>query len=332
MLRVTRSSVPLVASLVVATGLLAGCGDSTPGTGLAFGDRLDAVTVEGDIGAATIDFSERMEAGDLEGSTTITGQGDALADGDQVFVNYAIASGYSQQTTLDSFGPDNTAIDFTVGEEIAEPATLDDLVANVLDDYIKAGTTTGSRIVVTGSSVAMFGDAAGAQQLAVEGIGNDDGLILVADVMDVTILDGPEGDSVPFPAWAPKFTFNGNGLTGFDFKGIDKPAPKAAQEVVVLKKGTGAKVADGDLLVANYMLTPYGTATPVEETYSSEPAQVQAGGFPLDGVNELLEGQTVGSRVLMRIPPAKGYGAEAQGDAIPANSTLYFVIDILAAV
>ena len=45
----------------------------------------------------------------------------------------------------------------------------------------------------------------------------------------------------------------------------------------------------------------------------------------------LLEGVPVGSRVLLQIPPKLGYGNKAQGEDIPANSTLYFIVDILAA-
>ena len=38
----------------------------------------------------------------------------------------------------------------------------------------------------------------------------------------------------------------------------------------------------------------------------------------------------VGSRVLLAIPPDLGYGAQEQPN-IPANSTLYFVVDIVSA-
>ena len=52
----------------------------------------------------------------------------------------------------------------------------------------------------------------------------------------------------------------------------------------------------------------------------------------LDGVvpgfAEALEGQTVGSQVLVVIPPELAYGEEGAG-SIPANATLVFVIDIL---
>jgi peptidylprolyl isomerase len=43
-----------------------------------------------------------------------------------------------------------------------------------------------------------------------------------------------------------------------------------------------------------------------------------------------LSGMKVGSRVLLAIPPELGYGDQAQPD-IPANSTLYFVVDIVSA-
>ena len=42
-----------------------------------------------------------------------------------------------------------------------------------------------------------------------------------------------------------------------------------------------------------------------------------------------LTGVKVGSRVLLQIPPAYGYGAQGSG-TIPGNATLWFVIDVLA--
>ena len=36
----------------------------------------------------------------------------------------------------------------------------------------------------------------------------------------------------------------------------------------------------------------------------------------------------VGSRVLLQIPPAYGYGAQGSGSTIPGNATLWFVIDV----
>ena len=56
--------------------------------------------------------------------------------------------------------------------------------------------------------------------------------------------------------------------------------------------------------------------------------------FPLNGVipgwTNGIAGQKVGSQVLLVVPADQGYGDQENG-AIPANSTLVFVVDILGA-
>ena len=53
-------------------------------------------------------------------------------------------------------------------------------------------------------------------------------------------------------------------------------------------------------------------------------------GNVIPGWDKGLVGKKVGSRVLLVVPPADGYGDRAQAK-IPANSTLVFVVDILDA-
>ena len=64
----------------------------------------------------------------------------------------------------------------------------------------------------------------------------------------------------------------------------------------------------------------------------SQPASFQIGaGAVIPGWDEGLVGQTEGSRVLMVIPPAKGYGAAGNaGAGISGTDTLIFVVDVLA--
>jgi peptidylprolyl isomerase len=170
--------------------------------------------------------------------------------------------------------------------------------------------------------------------LAAAGIGNDDGLVVVVDVEDVSVLDGPSGKAGKFPGWAPKIVFDGNGPTGFDFKGVADPGAKAKLLSTVLRKGTGATVEKGDLMVLDIVSSVYDAKEPFQNTFAPdmEPQPVPVGASSIQGLNEVLENQTVGSRIVMRIPPAKAFGDQAQGELIPAGSTLYFVIDILAAV
>ncbi len=55
-------------------------------------------------------------------------------------------------------------------------------------------------------------------------------------------------------------------------------------------------------------------------------------GTVVKGWDDGLVGQTVGSRVLLAIPPELGYGKTGNEDAgISGTDTLYFVVDILAA-
>ena len=51
----------------------------------------------------------------------------------------------------------------------------------------------------------------------------------------------------------------------------------------------------------------------------------------MPGWDKAIVGQTVGSRLLLVVPPADGYGAQGQGE-IKGTDTMVFVVDILGAV
>jgi peptidylprolyl isomerase len=63
------------------------------------------------------------------------------------------------------------------------------------------------------------------------------------------------------------------------------------------------------------------------------PAAFQIGaGRVIDGWDQGLVGQKIGSQVLLVIPPELGYGANGNPDAgISGTDTLVFVVDILDA-
>ena len=77
----------------------------------------------------------------------------------------------------------------------------------------------------------------------------------------------------------------------------------------------------------------YQAKKPFDESYSREPASFAIGvGQVVSGWDKTLVGATVGSRMILAIPPADGYGKQGNPDAgIKGTDTLYFVVDIVGA-
>ena len=118
-------------------------------------------------------------------------------------------------------------------------------------------------------------------------------------------------------------------MTGLDWTGVDEPDLATPVQRVVLKEGDGAAVKASDTVTVNYFGETYQAKEPFDESYSKTPLTSPLSGL-IQGWSIGLTGVKVGSRVLLQIPPAYGYGAEGSGDSIPGNSTLWFVIDVVS--
>jgi FKBP-type peptidyl-prolyl cis-trans isomerase len=195
-------------------------------------------------------------------------------------------------------------------------------------DAAVVGRKVGSRILVVAPPSAAFGSK-GSTAL---GVGPDDTLVFVVDVRQSvpqnTVLTGR---SVPPPAGLPAVKDNGRkAATITPPKGV--PAPTTLKSAVLIK-GTGPKVTSGQTIVAQYTGALWSTGKNFDSSWDHGGATaLQIGtGNVIKGWDQGLVGQTVGSRVLLVIPPSLGYGDQAQS-GIPAKSTLVFVIDILQAV
>jgi peptidylprolyl isomerase len=99
---------------------------------------------------------------------------------------------------------------------------------------------------------------------------------------------------------------------------------------VVLDAGTGALVLPGDIVRVDYLGVNGRTGEVFDNSYDrGAPAA-----FPLNGVvagfSKGLTGQRVGSRVLMAMPSADGYGDTGNGDTILGGDSLVFVAEIKA--
>lgn len=111
-----------------------------------------------------------------------------------------------------------------------------------------------------------------------------------------------------------------------------KPSPFSA---TVLTEGTGRVVTKGDLLIAHYVGMNWRDKAVFDESFSrGAPNNFPIGvGQVVPGWDEGLVGKKVGSRVLLVLPPEKGYGAAGQPAAgILPTDTLVFSVDILSTI
>ena len=149
-------------------------------------------------------------------------------------------------------------------------------------------------------------------------------LTFVSKSKDLTKAEGTKVMDVPSDL--PKVTLDKDGKPSIDMNGYKGSDSLVSQDLI---KGNGAEVKDTQTVVANY------TGWLLDGTqFDSSWDRGESSSFSLDSVikgwKQGLAGHTVGSQVLLVVPPDLGYGNKKQS-SIPANSTLVFVVDILAA-
>ena len=139
------------------------------------------------------------------------------------------------------------------------------------------------------------------------------------------------------PANLPKVTVNKSGIPSLD-KNNYVPDGKLVSQTLI--EGTGKEVTAKSTVTAHYAGWTTDKDGKLHQFDSSwlrgMPADFSLEGQVIPGWTKGLTGKKIGSRVLLVIPPEDGYGKEDKKDAkgnvtIPANSTLYFVVDILYA-
>jgi peptidylprolyl isomerase len=118
------------------------------------------------------------------------------------------------------------------------------------------------------------------------------------------------------------------------------PASQPPKQLIeqTLVAGSGTPVAAGDTVVTNYVgevwPTTAGSAPKVFDSSFARGAPtgfVIGTGAVIPGFDKTLVGKRIGSRMLLSIPPADGYGSSGNSQAgISGTDTLVFVVDLLA--
>ncbi|GAA1141760.1 FKBP-type peptidyl-prolyl cis-trans isomerase [Nocardioides aquiterrae] len=299
--------------LLLATTLVA-CGSNSDGGSDSGGSSdagLHGISISGDLGSEPkVDWNGKLETDKTETTVVQEGDGPEIADGDKVQAYLWIGNGYTQ---------DKAYSDYDAGQP--ETVTASDQLSPVFKDAV-LGQKIGSRVAVTTTAEEAFG-ASGNPNL---GIANKDTVLIIVDLMEP--YQAPKPKDVP-SSQLPKVVEKGGTVTGLDFSGIDKPDPNGDLLRSVIKQGKGKAVTEDMTVTANYLGETYDAKKPFDESYSKKPVPFSLQQV-VKGWTYGLSGLHVGDRVVLQIPPDLGYGSQDQPN-IPADSTLYFVVDIISA-
>lgn len=310
-----------VAALSALT--LAGC-STAPAAGCdrpaASGSSLaDLVTVDGTVGSEPdVELYTPFNVSETSWSDVEVGDGVPITTPGQVAVlDISLFSGETGELLAQTpYGDDLAAYEANGPLPGLETAWYTALPA--LEDALECATG-GSRVVVGLAP----GDVA-PETAAGVGLGDDESAIAVVDVRKAFLpratgaLQFNAGFSLPSVVRAA------DGRPGVI---VPDAAPPSDVVVETLVRGDGPEVT-GDVPVrVHYTGVLWDDKSVFDTSWDGAPAS-----FSLEdvvpGFAAGLEGQTVGSQVLIVVPPDQGYGEEGQG-SIPPDSTLVFVVDIL---
>jgi peptidylprolyl isomerase len=246
------------------------------------------------------------------------GSGDKLVKGNRIVFDYVALDGRTGAELGSSFGaaPVATVLD--------TKQTAKGLVNGLI------GASVGSRVLIALSPKE--GLAANAQSNGAKNVKKDDTLLFVVDVKGIrTPLERATGEAVTPADGLPVVTLGAKGKPTIKIPDAAAPTALVVQPLI---KGAGETVAAGQTITANYTGMIYRTGKEFSSTWTQgAPADFAIGASQvIPGWDQGLVGQTVGSQVLLVIPPDQGYGVNGNPQiGVNGTDTLVFVIDILDA-
>ena len=311
-----RLTAALLAPLAV-TAALAGCSSSpSPATG----STNESVKVTGAVGKApTVHIPAQKADSGLVTKTVIHGHGPKVTASDTYLANFDVYlwRGKTSKLLYSSFTATPQVLPVTMGLTGLQKAVT--------------GQRVGSRVLAVLPPKYGYGTRGNSQI----GVQPTDTLVWVVDLMHAF----PPGVSA-----SGQHVSNGGGgvptvsagTGGIPQVQVPKSAPPSKLVVKTLIKGTGAPVKAGQSIVARYQLALWRTGKVINSNWPSStqptaPPTVFTLGKLIPAWNTGLVGVPVGSRILMVVPPAEGYGKKGSPQAgIKGTDTLVFVIDVLA--
>ncbi len=323
--------------LAVPAGLvtLAGCGDeksdkskasdSSPSPSGASAAPAPKI-VDGPLPAITagVKFGEKPTVAkasgepskDLAVKTLIAGNGKTVVENDFVVANY-LGQVWESGKVFDNSYDRGTALVIQLAQ------------GKIIDGwrYGLTGRKAGSRVMMAVPPTWGYGKQGNPQA----GIKGTDTLVFVVDVVDTfNSKSSAKGKVVPQDdAGLPKVGTNTDGAA--PSIEVPKSAPPTKLVAKYVIEGDGAVVKETESVLVQYKGVLWDTGKEFDSSYKS--GQLVSFGLSqvVKGWAQGLAGKKVGSRVMISIPPALGYGDNPpQGSGIEKDSVLVFSVDILA--
>ena len=292
-------------ALALCLGLSA-CGGKSDGGGHS-GDTMQGVSASGKLGSKPdISFKTPFKVENQTHQVIQEGNGEVIRDGDRVCTRSLALDAKTGKVINSTWDKSSPECSIVISKK-SIPAYYDTFKGLKVNSTVAVGIDESG----SGSSKA-----------------TESYIMALTFVSRSKNLTRAQGQKVTdLPSDLPKISLDDKGKPSLDLNGYQ---PKGGLVVQPLIKGKGAKVGQHQSVSANYT----GWLASDGKQFDSSWDRGQASDFSLDqvvkGWQQGLAGQTVGSQVLLVIPPDLGYGSQKQ-QSIPANSTLIFVVDILAA-
>lgn len=309
---------PPAVTAVLAIGIaLAGCSSSSAPT-----NANQSVTVAGAVGKApTVKIPATRASGTLVTKTLTPGHGAGLTTADSFLANFDVYvwHGATHKQIYSTYATGPQLLPVKLGLAGFQQAMT--------------GARVGSRVLAVIPPKYGYGKT-GQSRL---GVGPTDTMVWVLDpIQAFTPTESASGQQVSHGGGAlPTVAATTGKAPTLTFP---KGAPPSKLVVTTLIKGTGPAVKSGQTLVTRYIGSIWRTGKEFNNDWptAASPAMPPTS-FPLNNVITAwktgLVGVPVGSRVMLVVPPAEGYGKAGQPSAgIKGTDTLVFVIDILAAI